>query len=62
MFIMGTFCDYFTTPKFVIALTVVFVALFIRFPESPLFLVKQNKMEVKSFYYYVFVCVMRKKS
>lgn len=48
-FIMGTYCDYFTTPKFVIALTVLFFALFISFPESPLFLMKQNKVEVNGF-------------
>lgn len=40
-FVLGDYCDFYTTPKFVIVLTCVFTILFYFFPESPSFLMKQ---------------------
>lgn len=45
-FVLGNYCDYFTTPKVVIAMMILFIALFFFFPESPSFLMKQNKVPV----------------
>lgn len=45
-FIFGSFFDFYTTPKFVILLTIVCGILLFFLPESPLFLVKQNKLSV----------------
>lgn len=47
-FILGHFCNYYTTPKVVIALTVLFAIGFFFFPESPIFLLKQNKNDVSN--------------
>lgn len=43
---MGAYCDFYTTPLVTIALTILFVAMFAFFPESPKFLIKQNQLEV----------------
>lgn len=45
-FISGAFCNFYTTPIVVIALTIVFVILFSFFPESPTFLVKMDQKAV----------------
>lgn len=45
-FMIGTFFDFYAMPKFVIALTIVFVILCSFFPESPIFLIKRNKLSV----------------
>lgn len=42
---MGNYCNYFTIPKVVVALTGLFVSLFVLFPESPMALVKKDKIE-----------------
>lgn len=41
---MGNYCNYFTIPKVVIALTSLFALLFVMIPESPMALVKMNKI------------------
>lgn len=46
-FLLGNFFDYFMTPKVMIALLFTFVSAFMFFPESPIVLVKQNKIKVK---------------
>lgn len=43
-FIFGNYCSYSTPPIFMITLTVIFVISFFSFPESPMFLLKQNKI------------------
>lgn len=43
---LGTYCDYNVTPIVAIVLTILFAVLFLFFPETPLFLVKQNKILV----------------
>lgn len=45
-FLLGNYFDYFMTPKVMIGFLIVFVSLFIFFPESPMVLVKQNKIMV----------------
>lgn len=45
-FVVGNYCDYYTTPMLSIALITVFAILFYFFPESPTFLVKQNRISV----------------
>lgn len=45
-FIFGDSFDYFMTPKFAIALTAVCAILLLFFPETPAFLMKQNKVSV----------------
>lgn len=44
--ILGNYCDFFVPPKVVITLCLLFVILFSFFPESPLFLLKQNRISV----------------
>lgn len=46
VFTMGNYCDYYSIPKFVICITILFAVLFPFFPETPIFLVKQNKISV----------------
>ncbi|XP_055302942.1 facilitated trehalose transporter Tret1-like [Sitodiplosis mosellana] len=43
-FVLGNFCNFYTTPKVIIALTIVFEISFCFFPESPKFLLKQNRI------------------
>lgn len=43
---LGNYCDYYTTPKFVIAAAILFAFLLVLFPESPTILMKQNKVKV----------------
>lgn len=45
-FIMGKYCNFYTTPLVTVALTILFVAMFSMFPESPTFLIKQNRLTV----------------
>lgn len=46
-FILGHFCSFHTTPVAVIALIALFaVLIYFFFPETPMFLVKQNKILV----------------
>ena len=46
-YIIGTFYDFYVAPKVMIVLTVTFGVLLLFFPESPTFLVKQNKLTVR---------------
>lgn len=50
-FVFGTYFTYYSTPIFAIAVGVLFAFLLCFFPETPLFLAKQNKMEVIFFLY-----------
>lgn len=43
---LGNYCDYNTTPIYVIFTSIIFAVLFLMFPETPVFLVRQNKMKV----------------
>lgn len=45
-FTLGSYCDFYATPKAVIALTLVYVVLICFFPETPAFLMQQNKITV----------------
>lgn len=42
----GNYFNYKTTPIFIIVITILFAATFIFFPESPVFLVRMNKISV----------------
>lgn len=44
VYIFGAYCSYKTSPIFVIASTATFVVAFSFFPETPMFLIKQNKL------------------
>lgn len=46
-FTLGAYCNYHVTPLFAIAINVLFVALFLVFPETPLFLMKQKRISVR---------------
>lgn len=43
---LGTYCSYDVTPIAAIALTIMFAVLFLFFPETPIYLVKQNRIMV----------------
>lgn len=45
-YIIGTYMDFRATPKFGIAITALFSLSLIFFPETSLFLLKQNKFTV----------------
>lgn len=45
-FAIGTYCGYHATPLFAIIVNALFVAMFFVFPETPIFLVKQNQIQV----------------
>lgn len=45
-FTLGNFCNFYTTPIFVIGLTIVYALCIAFLPETPSFLMKQNKIEV----------------
>lgn len=45
-FVIGNYCNYYTTPKVVILLDIVFLCAFHYFPESPSFLMKQRRLSV----------------
>lgn len=47
-FILGAYCDYNMTPYVFISAIVLFVLLFFFFPESPSFLIKQNRLLVRN--------------
>lgn len=47
-FILGNYCDFYMIPKFIIALTILFGVLLLFFAESPIFLVKQNRIDVRT--------------
>lgn len=49
-FILGHYCTYFTIPKVVVALTALYASLFVLFPESPIQLLKRNKISVSKNY------------
>lgn len=44
---LGTYFDYKATPICAILLTVLFGVIFFFFPETPIFLVKHNKISVR---------------
>lgn len=46
VFVAAGYCEYFTIPKFAIMLAALYGVLFVTFPETPLVLMKQNKIEV----------------
>lgn len=46
VFVLGYYFDYRVTSIVVIAVTIIFVIVFLFFPESPTFLLKQNKTSV----------------
>lgn len=52
-FILGTYSEYISYPIFAIASTILFDVIFFFFPETPIFLLKQNKIAV-SFRYLLF--------
>lgn len=45
-FALGTYCNYNVTPIAAIAVTVLYAVLFLFFPETPIFLLKQNQILV----------------
>lgn len=50
-FILGNFCDYYTTPIVVIGITILCAGFLFFLHESPRFLVKRNKIFVSVFGY-----------
>lgn len=46
-FLMGNYCEYGTTPKVVIGVTVLCLVSLYFFPETPTFLMKQSKISVR---------------
>lgn len=47
-YIIGNYFDFYATPQFTIVLTTLFGILLCFFPESPLILVKQEKIAVST--------------
>lgn len=47
-YIIGNYLDYYAIPIFTIALTVIYTILIPFLPEAPIFLVRQNKIEVST--------------
>lgn len=45
-FILQHYFGFYAIPKFVVAVMLIFAGLFVFFPESPLFLIKQNRIDV----------------
>lgn len=45
MYIAGAFLDYQTTPKCMLLVSTAFVTLFLVFPETPIFLLRNGKMK-----------------
>ncbi|XP_031633567.1 facilitated trehalose transporter Tret1-like [Contarinia nasturtii] len=43
-FVIGNYCDFYTSPKVAIVLMIVYIVLFYFFPESPTFLAKQGNL------------------
>lgn len=43
---LGAYCDYYTSPIFAGALAAVYGLVFIIFPETPLYLLKNNEITV----------------
>lgn len=54
-FTFGSYLDYYATPKFVISSTVVCAVGLFFFPESPTFLVQQNKLRVSNLYFIIVI-------
>lgn len=52
-YIIGNFCDFYTIPKFAIALTTIFATALYFLPESSLFLLKQQKINVITIHFRV---------
>lgn len=48
VFFFGNYSDFFMAPKFVIIVAILFVISFSYFPETPSFLIKQNKIAVSN--------------
>lgn len=44
MYVVGEFFDYYTTPKIMLLLPASFLLLFSFFPETPIFLLRKNKL------------------
>lgn len=47
-FSFGAYSEYISYPIFAIACTILFDVIFFFFPETPIFLLKQNKITVSS--------------
>lgn len=45
-FILQYCFGFYAIPKFIIAVLVIFAGLFVFFPESPLYLIKKNRIDV----------------
>lgn len=48
-YVLGNSCDYYTIPKFLLVLLIIYAISFSFFPESPTVLVKQNRIAVNIF-------------
>lgn len=46
-FILGAYCDFGMTPRIIISAVTIFFVLFCIFPESPSFLLKQDRYSVR---------------
>lgn len=57
-FIFGNYLTYNTSAIFMIVLSVLFAVLFFFFPETPTFLVKQNKIDVFILTFINIFCVL----
>ena len=45
-FVLGAYSEYISYPILAIALTLLFDVIFVFFPETPIFLIKQNRIAV----------------
>lgn len=61
-YILGNSCDYYTIPKFLLVLLVIYATSFSFFPESPTVLVKQNRIAVNIFIYSVLLGMQTKRN
>lgn len=52
-FILQNYFGFYAIPKFIVSVLVIFACLFVFFPESPLFLVKQNKIDVSDVFVFL---------
>lgn len=46
-FAIGAYFDYHATPLFAIAVNVLFFAVFLIFPDTPVYLIKKNRIVVR---------------
>lgn len=55
-FIAGHFLEYAETPQFALMFPILYIAFFSFFPETPYYLMKSNRMEVRSTWNIIFHC------